>query len=275
MIKPLRLLVGMAVATLTPQASHANPTASAARENSTQVTPPKKHTHARPSLHSLFSTSCLVALDTETGGFNSKKDGLISIGAINSKGEKFEGIICPNPNLGYHAKALQVNGFTKNNQGWKKRNTQTGQLDPINCQTESEVLLGLIDFLKACGPETPLVGCSTNFDLRFLLEAAARQGLSHALTTALNRPTADLRVLAKEAHKKGLIQLPTQLKTGKPKVSLDTIAHSTKLHRNPHQFHDGLEDATLTLQATAALVRLAEPPKTNPTCSAGKASEKL
>ena len=204
----------------------------------------------------------LVALDTETGGLSPERSGLISIGAVNTQNQTFEGIVTPQPYLKYDKNALKVNGFTKttNPPGWSKPNTETGQIQTMTALDEKTVLLNLFSFLNNCGPNTPLAGCNIQFDLRFLKQAAARQNLTSEYEKAFNRPIIELRSLAKKAHSHQAITLPERTSKKGPTLTLDAIAHAVGLQRNPHGFHDGLEDARLTLLCAQKLLAI-YPPK--------------
>jgi DNA polymerase III epsilon subunit-like protein len=214
-------------------------------------------THAE-TLKKETAKPMLAALDTETGGLNPQKNGLISIGAVTCKEKTFEGIILPNPTLHYEQNALAINGFTlkKNPPRWEKLNTKTGKPQEIQSKSEKTTLLELISFLNALPQHTPLAGCNIQFDINFLEAAAQRQGLQSALQKALDRPILDIRKLAKEAHQQGKITLPKRKNQKGPSLSLDTISKALGTQRNPHGFHDGLEDAALTLHCALNLLAL-------------------
>jgi DNA polymerase III epsilon subunit-like protein len=233
----------------------------------TPILPPTLQ--ASPSAaQSTTPAPALVALDTETGGFSPDRNGLVSVGAVNTQNQTFEGVITPQPHLKYDTGALKVNGFTQTNNppGWSKPNTDTGEIQKMNSQNEKTVLLNLFSFLNACGQNTPLAGCNLQFDLRFLKQAAARQNLTREYEAAFNRPIIELRDLAKEAHRNQTIQLPEKKNKKGPTLTLDAIAQSVGLQRNPHGFHDGLEDARLTLLCAQKLLATPQPkqPLTKP-----------
>lgn len=229
----------------------------------------------------------MLALDCEMGGLNEKTDALISIGAVyqdfnNPENQtKREFIIKPTQGLKYTKGAFKVNGFklidpseldksetligNSKNKTWLKLSPETGGYGEVESKTEKDTILELINFLtKDIPPNAPLAGCNIGFDIKFLKKAALRVGLENEMYQALNRPIIDIQDLALVAHKETKITLPPTKKqlaidknTKKFSTSLDSIAIATKSQaRNPHGFHDGLEDALITKDCAVNLTQI-------------------
>jgi DNA polymerase III epsilon subunit-like protein len=228
----------------------------------------------------------MLALDCEMGGLNENTDALISIGAAYSDYktpeniQKREFIINPTQGLKYTKGAFKVNGFkliepseldksetlisNSKNKTWLKLSPETGGYEEVQSKNEKDAMLDLINFLTKDVPQNaPLAGCNIGFDIKFLKKAALRVGLEKEMNKALNRPIIDIQDLAVVAHKEGKITLPPTAKqlaidknTKKFSTSLDSIAIATKSQaRNPHGFHDGLEDALITKECAVNLTK--------------------
>jgi DNA polymerase III epsilon subunit-like protein len=208
----------------------------------------------------------IASLDTETGGLDPQKNGLISIAIIAPNQKKFHQIISPNPNLTYDQHALEINGFqihkTKNKSQWVRK-TKKGELQTQESLPEPTVIRNLITFLRNNCRNTYFAGCNIAFDKAFLLAAAKRtdkkpflidfftpsqEHTEAILKNEFLHRTYELQTLALFLHQTQLHRLPPNRKNPTiPSTSLDSICMSLNIQKEKRKNHDALEDATLTL----------------------------
>lgn len=185
------------------------------------------------------------ALDTETGGLNPQKNGLISIAVVPPKHLKelqpISVLIEYNDALVYETKALEVNGFypikdrETNEFFWWQ--TVNGKRQCTKGLPEKEAINIVLTYLEVYLKDSFIAGCNIGFDKSFLLEACKRidasepspstpvktskstkpsKSFQHRLDKCLLRKTLELQTLAICAHVQNQITLPY---TSKPATS--------------------------------------------------------
>jgi DNA polymerase III epsilon subunit-like protein len=217
----------------------------------------------------------VTGLDIETGGLNPQTNGIISIGIIAPNKKEFYQIVKPNLKLRYEKSALQVNKFQLEKQkkelGWTHPNLTKSETPPP-CLPEDIVLENMIQFLEEHCQNSFITGCNIAHDKAFLLEAAKRVDQKNLKKTknAAGNPkktsaffvldkkflhrTYELQTIALFLHHIGINPLtPNKYNPKIPSISLDNIAKSIGLQRNPPNNHDALEDCRLTLQTLKKL----------------------
>lgn len=193
----------------------------------------------------------IAALDTETGGIDPQKNGLISIAIVPPKGLKelkpLNVIIEFNKDLEYDHKALEINGFypiedreTKSFAWWQ---TIDGKRKCVKGHSEKEALEMTLTYLEVYLKDAFIAGCNIGFDKSFLLEACKRidaaqelnskspKSFQYRLDKCLLRKTLELQTLALSAHIQNQITLPSTYKAPENKAP-DPDLNSKEIKNN-------------------------------------------
>lgn len=233
----------------------------------------------------------ISALDTETGGLNPQTDGLVSIAIAPPKEPKgpkkpnlkpLSLLLEYNKSLNYDHKALEVNGFypiqDKQTNEFFWWQTINGKRVCTKGMPEKQALEATLTYMEVYLKDSFIAGVNIEFDKAFLHQACKRIDTENNKTKAdkdsfcarlencLLRKTIELQTLALCAHIQGVIKLPyTNKGFRRPSVSLNSIAKavsektpseaaSKRLERTT-EYHDALEDATLTLNIAETLTK--------------------
>ncbi len=160
----------------------------------------------------------VVVLDTETTGFDFRRDRILSIGALRLEG----GMIAVNKTFEiyitqdrFDSNSVKIHGILKN--------------QSRSCIPESEAMQKLLNYLQ----NAVIIGHHTYFDIMMINKALNRNGLPDLLNKTL-----DTAVL----YPKTLIASP--LRTKKDNYTLDDLADAYDISRKDR--HTALGDAYIT-----------------------------
>jgi DNA polymerase III epsilon subunit-like protein len=181
------------------------------------------------------------AIDTETGGLDPQRNGLVTVAIVPPKHLKdlkpLSVLIEYNKALDYDHKALEVNGFfpieDKKTGEFFWWQTVEGKRKCVKGMPEQEALELILTYLEVYLKDSFIAGCNIAFDKSFLLEACKRadrgqqkegsgtkpqKSFQSRLDKCLLRKTIELQTLALCAHIQNRITLPYTSKPAETKA---------------------------------------------------------
>lgn len=172
-------------------------------------------------------TECpFVVFDTELSGLDSRKDFIVSIGAIKMTGrtinisEEFYRLIKPGGEM--HKRSVEIHGLTP------------GELE--NQKNIDAVLPGFLDFIK----DSVLVGHFINIDLKFMNKA-----LKNKYMNKLGNPALDTHRIHEWLYENG-VAFKKHYRGGSTKTDLFNVAQRYGIAID--SIHNALNDAFITAQ---------------------------
>lgn len=178
----------------------------------------------------------MIVVDVEATGVDARRCSLLSVGAVEFEHPENQFYMECFAFLGAHVEkaALVISGFTE------------AQIHDEKKQTDREVALAFLDWLKAC-KEWTLVGQNPSFDRSFLEETAHRYHINWPLA----HRTIDLHSIAYYQMKQKGIEPPQR--NNHSALNLDRILEYVGLPTRARK-HNALEDAKLEAEALSRLL---------------------